>query len=528
MIHSFESAVMNKKILLGLPLGGIALAAAAYAGTAWYTGTQLEKQINVGISNLAEVSPLLKVVDIKVDRGIFRTTHEMTIGFNSDCFDTVLAAQKPEMQKELDKLTVRLRHTIMHGPLSFADGIKPALAAYEGRVIFDEKTLQELKKFAGDKPALSWNGVLQFDGDYQFKVQSPAFELDKDGTKTTWAGIQGEGSGNIHDVSYKIGLRAPKLAINALASASGKSGDALMENMHIAAEGRIGASKVGIGTATFGIDKFQFADTGKDTQFEMSKLVYAADVKESGEFIDMQAAYKIDSLVFGAEKKKYGPVILEVGLDHLHAPTVLAISKSLNQVMCAKPDQKEAMASEVMGQWKKLAASLLENKPVFQLKQIKFTAPDGELNFNGKISIDGFQPAMLDDSQATMTALPGIVQIEFAGRAPEKLLISSLRDVTAGQSKNQMLLSSAGDVPPEQLKALQESAEQSAKAQLELAITQNFIKQEGDQLTFSFSFGKGQATLNGAPLDLPFLPQRNASVIADNPAAPTSAPAATQ
>lgn len=528
MIHSLESAVMNKKILLALPLGGIALAAVAYTGTAWYAGAQLEKQINAGIRNLTEVNPLLKVIEIKVERGIFRTTHDMKIGFNSACLDTGTAAKKPEMQKELDKLTVQLRHTIVHGPLSFADGIKPAIAAFEGRVIFDEKTLQELKKFAGDKPALSWNGVLGFDGGYQFKLQSPAFELDKDGTKTTWAGIQGEGSGNVHDVSYKINVRAPRLVIKALATASGKSADALMENMHVAAEGRNGLSKVGIGTATLGIDKLQFADTGKDTQLEMAKLVYAVDVKEAGQFIDAQAAYKIDSVAFGAEKKKYGPVVLEFGLDHLHAPTLLAMSKSMNQVICAKPDQKEAVTSEVMNQWKKLITVLLENKPVFQIRQVKFTAPDGELNFKGKISIDGFKPAMLDNAQAAMTALPDVVQIDVSGQAPEKLFLSSFRDVTAGQIKQQMLLSGAGDVPPEQLKALQENAEQGAREQLDTAIAQNFIKQEGDQLTFSFSFSKGQATLNGASLALPFLPPKNAVPVADNAAAPAPAPAAAQ
>ena len=78
------------------------------------------------------------------------------------------------------------------------------------------------------------------------------------------------------------------------------------------------------------------------------------------------------------------------------------------------------------------------------------------------------------------------------------------------------------------MKLVQDSAEQGARAQLELAMAQNFVKQEGDQLTVSFSFGKGHATLNGAPLDLPFLPPRQAAAVADDAAKLTLPPAAAQ
>jgi uncharacterized protein YdgA (DUF945 family) len=296
-----------------------------------------------------------------------------------------------------------------------------------------------------------------------------------------------------------------------------------MENMFIVAEGRVGTSKLGVGTATLGIDKFRFSGAPKDAQFELSKLVYAADVKESGQFIDIHAAYRIGGLAFGAEQKKYGPMVLETGFDHLHAPTLLAMSDSLNRFMCAKPDQKEAMTAETMSQWKKLAIALLENKPVFQLKQMKFAAPDGELEFKGKIGVDGFKAAMLYDMRTAMAALPDIMHIEFAGQASEKMLMSSFTDVATGQMKQQMLLSGTGDMPPEQLKTLQENAEHAARMQLDLAIAQNFIKQEGDWLTFSFSFNKGQAVLNGAPLDLPFLQSNKAAPVASIPAAPTLA-----
>ncbi len=519
---------MNKKILLGLPLGGIALVSAAYVGTAWYAGKQLDTHMQAGITELARSNPMVQISDIKVERGIFRTQHEMTFAFNPDCIDTGIAPKKPEMQAQLDKMKVRLRHTIMHGPLSFANGIQPALAAFQGQLVFDQATTQELKKVLGDQPVLAWHGVLQFDRKHQFKLHSPAFELDKKGAKISWAGIQGEGSGNLHDLSYQLKLHAPKLAVSALAAAPGASGDALVENMHMVAEGSPGASKVGIGTASFGIDRIQFTDTRKNERAELSKLAVLADVKESGEFIDMQIAYKIGSLVAGAEQKKFGPAVLEIGFEHIHAPSLVALNQSMNRIMCAKPEQKQAMTMEVMQQWKQLASTMLQNKPVFQLKQVKFTAPDGELNFKGKISVDGFQPAMIDDLQAAMTALPGVVHIELSGNAPEKLLMSSFREFTVNRSKHQMMLTGAGALPPEQLQALQESAEQGARQQLGLAIAQNFIKQEGEQLSFNFSFSKGQASLNGVALDLPFLPQTAAAPMAENPATLTAAPAASQ
>lgn len=522
---------MNKKILLGIPLGIIALGAAAYAGASWYTGTQVEKSMNAGIGELKAAGPWLKISEVKVKRGFFRTEHEMTLGLNADCFVSGMSSHDPKTQEELDKMKIRLRHTISHGPLSFANGIQPALASYEGRFVFDEKTAQELKKVLGDKPVLSWSGVIQFDGTDHFKLQSPAFDLKEKGNDITWAGIQGEGQGNFNNRSYKFALRAPKLEIRKVSTDAGDTGKALIENMQLAAEGQPGASKVGIGTASFSVGKLQFVNPLKGDGIEMSQVSYVANVKESGQFIDVMLAYRIAGMIMDAEKKKIGPAALELSLDHLHAPTLLAFDKSMKQFMCANPDQKPEMVKGLMDEWKQLVSVMLQNKPVLQLQQVKLGMPEGEISGKGKISIDGFEPAMLESPQAAMAALPGVVQIEFSGQSPEKLIMSSFRDFALKRGKRQMMLMGGGDMAPEKLKALEENADQDAKQQLSLAIAQNYVKQEGEQLTFSFSFSKGQAKLNGTPIPLPFLPQAEAAPMSmppGTPAAPGMPPARLQ
>ncbi|MBS0307633.1 MAG: DUF945 family protein, partial [Proteobacteria bacterium] len=354
---------------------------------------------------------------------------------------------------------------------------------------------------------LSWNGTLQFGGAHQFTLQSPAFTLDDKGIQVSWAGLQADGGGNINDHSYQIKLRAPKLEAGGPDPVSGEQGKALLENIQLAVEGRRSASGLNIGSGSMEVGKFHITDPSKKGEVELNQFGYTYQVKENGQFVDLALAYKIAGIVAGAEKKTYGPALLELGIGHLHAPTLLAFDKSMKGIMCAKPEQKQAMAGEMIGQWKQLSTELLRNKPELQLKQVRFSSPDGELQAKGRISIDGFEPAMLETPQTAMAALPGILQVEFAGQIPEKFLMSSLRGFALSSARRQMMQEGGGEIDAGQMQTLQEGAEQDARQKIGLALAQNYIKQDGDKLSIDFKFGKGQASLNGAPFDLPFLPQ---------------------
>jgi uncharacterized protein YdgA (DUF945 family) len=508
---NFESKKMKKKIVLAVSFVGVAAAvSASYVGASWYAGKQIEKQLDATVAEITATIPAYKISDVKIRRGIFSTSHEMSIGLDADCFTggtSGLESAAAKELKNLEKMKVRLVQEYKHGPLTFDNGIKPNLASYTGSLMLDARSDAKFKESLGNRALVSWNGKLAFDGAYDFLISSPTVEHKKDGEHLSWKGISGSGTGNMYDKTYQVKLLAPGLASSRSANGVSGAGEAVIENITMSFSGHQGASRLPLGSGTITVENMRFSGANADGAVSISNLSYSADLKEANNFINVMASYKIGNfIVGGTDTMQFGPMALEVGFEHLHAPTLSTLYKDMNSFMCVKQDDSAKLA-QTMKQLKEMANTLLKNDPVFILKQAKLASKHGDVELNGKIALTGFEPGMVDNMQVAMTALPSAIAIDFNATATENLFMTIAKQSATSSARHQLSLRSDEQMSPEKIKAAETMAEENLRSQLQMVVAQNLVKQENDRLSVNFSFAKGKASLNGQPIDLPFLPR---------------------
>ena len=441
----------------------VVVVALAYPAAAWLLGMSVEHQWHERERLVMERVPYIEIVKSDYRRGVYSSTEEVTYALGGPMLRSMPAADKLNLSAHAQFI---VRNTVHHGPL-------PQLRTFAPATVDTEVILPpELQGLAPDTgKTLAIHTRMNWFGGSTTLVKSQAFHTKvQNGGEIDWRGLDASIELGRQFGTESIDLRAPGLHLQ------GPQFNVSFENLAIKLDTQTAFDPVTAGTAHLTLGRFDVENPAKDFKATSQNLTFDSKTSVSGDYLDSAGTIGIDALQ--ASKFAATRLFYEQHLDHLHGPSVAAMTKALRII--PKGDSTNSTPVDYTKQFteafRTYGADMMVHEPVLELPRIGFTTPDGELLISVKAAVPGITRAELD------------VAPQLLGAALAKHLQASL-DVRIDTALLDKLLDSTGkgDTIAAQMQGLQR---------------QGYLKLDGKALTTHLTFQGGHLKVN----DLPFPP----------------------
>lgn len=479
----------NKKWLV--PVAGVAVAAVAYTGTAFWAGKSAEGALERQHKLMADL-PYLVVKNRDYQRGLFSSTERTTLTLNPNLLRSTAEAARLAGQ-ELPKLELTYTQHIHHGPFPMLGrgNPTPMKAFVETDIEFSPETQKLLSKFFGDQKPLTIENRIGFNDSGVLSVKVPAFTYEETlaGVKAVWSGFDGniDYSGDFNHAV--MDAKAPGFEFNV--KSKGKFN---IKNITFHADNTRGIAGLMLGEGKLTLDEVNAqVDEGLPfpLKFSLKQLSYLAKTEAKGEFVNSGASIDLASLVLN--DKTYGPARLAVEANHLHAQTIAKLSEEIGKLQRDPKFDAQMEGAKMVEIFKKHGMPLLKNDPQLALKELRVKLPEGEVKLQADLALKGFEEKDLDAPPMLLEKLVANANLSVPKQVIETYVLWQARRMVEAQGDT--------GANPEDMDAL---ARGLMEGQIRRLKEQSLIKENGGSLETEAHFLKGKLTVNGREIPLPW------------------------
>jgi uncharacterized protein YdgA (DUF945 family) len=466
---------MNK-LLLG---GGVVLAVGAIGAAVVgpnYLGEKIETVTKAQLATA--VSKPFKAELVKYERGARSSEVEIKLGLDASCM-----GGKADADKTADKTTGKeaaapsgndtfllYRAHLNHGP--FAGGLNAA--SYTGELLLPPALQKKYEEATGQKVLASFTGTYGFGGASSQTITMPKFDMkmdentgklqflgatvdaksDVEGKKISYVGNmpgaifeskQGKFTLGVADFNAKLNLIAPGIWES---ESSGKLKDVVamngdkpvfkLEGLTFSGANTVDDKKIMTSKVNMALAKISTADSKN----EYTNAVY--------EFVINNIAAEPMARISAAQNCGMVPVLQSLMGSKAGMAGLAESSQAMNA-------NNEATFKTMLADYKLIAAA----NPSIDIKKISVMTPDGVVDLNGQMK------------------LAGIVESDWAN----PMLLLQRLDAS-------MNVTFPAPLIPAQMQLM-----------VTKSVTEGFATQKDKQLSTTFKFSQGKATLNGKPIE---------------------------
>jgi uncharacterized protein YdgA (DUF945 family) len=465
---------MNRTVIAAA--AAVVLLGVALVGGAAVTGTQAKKRLQAAPQAWQAQWPMLKVVDQHYQRGLFSSTHDVTLQFGCDS-GAAAGGKGP--------LTLTLRQRVQHGPLPGFRGVGAAVVDTE--LVLPDALQKALAGLTGNQPPLRMHSVVGLGGTTDTQLVVPAMKsAAADEQQFSFEGLNGE----LHDdgTTLRYDVAMPALSV--------KSHDARMAMQMTLRGARVHGEIGGRGSLLW---TRPGQAHGELAQLEMQMSAGPGapampPMKFALRQVQITSANTLDKELLNAVARlsaqgefndvKLDRIEMQASFKRLHAPSYEHLVQRVMDTGATACDMKQAVSPQVMlAQLQQDLVALLPYNPEYTLDKLAVETGGRRAELSYAVGVEGVT--------AEDTALP--LQALFIGkghvRAEAQLPMAWVEQAVAR-------FGGAGQADP---------AAQAEMVNVMLAKLTNdgFIVREGEMLRTRLSFEKGQMLVNGKPLARP-------------------------
>jgi uncharacterized protein YdgA (DUF945 family) len=457
---------------------------AVYFGLVFMSGAlseraaeQFKAQVRIEVAN----SRVLQVKDMVYQRGFFQ----------SIATGTYTLVGTPRLTPDKGPITFQMRHVITHGPVT-RSGL--GWARTQSELFLDPASAAEVAKVIGDKKPLEIIARHGFLGGIRGSLTSPAFELEEEGKKFAWGGVQGKFSFG-RDASALAGdFLLPALSFNE------SEGNLVLKNITFKLDLHRVFDVLYEGTMAAELGELQYVKADGEP-FKVEKLAYALDLDRKGEFMNAKLRFgsgPVEMQGFKLKKAQY-----DLTVKHVHAPTYAAYTKDLqamSEKLTAGSDPQEAeemMSAQIASSMGDVFLKLLEKDPELVIDRIGITAEEGEFGITGSVKFVGFKP---EDLQMGPAGAIRKLQADLKVFLDEPLLDIQLPESKANEADDvDPTMDNADQDPEEGDVAAPSTSFDRSKLHAQVAQMEQlgFLARNGKRVESRLEVKDGQITANG-------------------------------
>lgn len=487
------------KKLFGIVVAILVVVVAAYAGTAYWLGQQVERWYR---ENLAEASnsPNVKLSITRYERGVFSSQAETRV--------QIVLPQNQNLdqsdQSDQPDPSFTIRQEIYHGPLPLAGwGVPDVPMVWTGAIERDTLDVDSsawtraLARWYGNQTPLLAVSRIGFDGNADSHITMPPLKLEQieDLQSLTFSGLDGRFQIAPHNTAIQGQMTVSSLEAIGKSAESGtdqadKFGKISLHDFSVTVNQRKGAFGLMFGESGAKIAELRGEDQQGTPLFSIENLSITGNASQSTpQQVASEATFAVDKFTVAKESGK-GSV--RVALRQLDGPTMSQIEQWGKKT--TDPLEDPLALNELLT----LMKALLPGKPEVLL-DTQATLTQGE--WRGQLTLNFQDPGVIDLIQNPMSVL-GILEKGLADINVSKPLLEA---VLTGLIKQQLLtqLKDQGQAVDEQ--AVQAIAQQQVAQQLQELVAAHFIRLEGDRYLSTAHFEGGKLLVNDQeiPLALP-------------------------
>lgn len=504
---------MKTRLLKGSVAGVLGIAV-LYSAAAYWTGLEAERTLAKQHDMIAGL-PIFKVKSHQYERGWFSSTETTELTFNARFFAPYQGIL-PEAAKNALTGTVKYVNHIQHGPLP--GGLRPARAVVTTEFIMSPDTRKMLSRFFGDKEPITVTNRLNFTGGGELNVSVPAFDYEETlaGVKIKWQGMTTQVGYDSDYSQYSIDARLPGLVLDAATK-----GHIEFSNLSYQSDTRPGATGAGVGNKELSVTRVKLeskenipyqiklnelislltrihigefinpAGEIKPSQADLVNLKYQIVSSEEKEFINARAKFGFEKLE--VNHTAYGPMRLDLSVNHLHGPSLLKLEQAFSdiQVEGVEPDK---LRQQYIDAVVREGGPILENNPRLAINDFSLKLPSGEVTVTGNVALNGYQKGDLNDSRVFLSKLTANAKLSVPR--------DTLQGLVVAQARNLFTVDASAENPPS-LQEIDELAKNLFASQVDIWSEQGYLQQEGGQLKTSAEWKNGKLTINNRPVNLP-------------------------
>jgi uncharacterized protein YdgA (DUF945 family) len=509
---------VSRKSIVGL--GVAAALVIGYPALSWTLGRAVHANFDEWEQSLAKQPvQLVKVVDRKYTGGVFSSTEEVTLEFNSDLFKRMMknqpgadteeyeydeesedeasleqAAWQPaaDVAESSEPPRFTIRNEIKHGPLPGFTGV--GLGRIESTLVFSNEVRAQLDKVIPGRDPMTMTTRLGLLGGANTHVSSPAFDYKDETDQVSWQGFEGDFSVGRNASSMECDATAPGLTAR-----DGAGVEVALEKMTLTCDIDRVFDVLYAGKVNFEIASIH-GQSKEGMAFRMERVVYATDTTSEGEFIDV--AVKAGAGTAQFMQYQVSDIRYELSLRHLHGPTYAELSRKLQESMWSGISGDPTGSLALVGAFGEYGPKLLEHSPQLHIDHIGFSMPEGEMGIKGNVQLADFKRSDLGSAESRAALMTKIVAAADVWIS-EGLLNKDWS--TPGQMADASASEEAKLSADEQAFA-EPSAQDKAAAmrqQIEALEQQGYVTRKDGKVQAHIEFKGGALTANGKPLGAP-------------------------
>ena len=470
---------MNRGLRIGLIVVVLAL---AYPAAAWVIGLTVQRQMLQREQFALAQVPYVVVVNRDYRRGIYSSTEELTLDLGRSFAKGLQTAAGQDLSKQAQ---VIIRLHIHHGPLPQLRAFAPATMDTE--IALSPETQQKLVALIGDQAHLTIQTQMHWLGGSTTVIHSTAFKSKGPNEVTfEWHGLDGKG-----ELAREVGAGTTEFTAPGFSLTSSK-GTLAMEDFKVRTDTHQAFDSFAVGKFDFSVGHMASETTTPPFKLDARNLGFEGNSSVNGEFLNTDITASLGSVELpnfsGTE------LVWETRLDHLHGPTLVALSNQLKAIQAEQlrtpipsgPDDTAAQQAQAQIAQKYQAAvqtygiPLIGHEPVIDFPRIGFKTPDGDLMLSVKLEFPGITPADVagDPKTLALVVIPKFLQATVNARIDSTLLDKLLQQSMADSDKSDQ-----------------------AKARIQQLQDHGYIKVDGKALTTQILFMGGQVRINGLPFN---------------------------
>ncbi len=444
----------------------LALAAAGFAGVAYWSGMQAERWYQDALTEGSK-NPNIKFTTVRYERGLL-SSHSVT--------RVQFALPEGGESKETDP-SFSIRQDIYHGPLPLAGRNVPGVPMNWGgavvRATLDPDssawTRELAKLYGGQEPIVAISQV-GFDGASDTLITMPPLTLSNvsDLQSLNFAGLQGQFQVAPRGAAVRGKMAVANLEVTGKPTASegqpASGGDQVkLSNLSLEVNQRKGAFDLMFGESSFRIGELRVQDQAAGDPVVVTNLIMTGALSsQSAQQVAGEVVVRADQI---KADQRSGSGSLRLALRNLDGATVLQLQQ-WQQKLAGKPDDPQAM-DELL----KLMKALLLGKPEFTLDtQAKLS----EGVWQGQLVLNFQDFDLMNSMQNPMGMLAALEKGSADVTVSKALLETELNKMTDGQ----------------------------AAQQIEGVMAAGFLRLEGDQYKSAARFEGGKLLVNGKEIPL--------------------------
>ena len=448
----------------------LAVLVVLYLGATFFFGTRIEQEHKRFYDELCAANPYLKCAVQEYERGFFTSQALVEWSLRLDALVPATADAEQLEENPLPEWTLRIKETIHHGPLPFANGITPVQAAFEARVVEYPEAWSEVMKQLDARlnGRVTLTGVLDADlrtGPVSFGSEVAGLELES--TQTSFV-VPLDFSAIRSEVRFD-GMRAKD-----------ESGATFQLGALQGATDYVrGLSGLYLGDYRVYVDEVTFDG---DTLVVARDISYGGAASEQDGMLTATLDMNVPEVVVG--DVTYGPAVLKSVVRNLDAAKFKAFQDAMQTPQNSAMDP-DAFMTQILTQ----SVELLRSSPELEFSEISVQTPNGTADVRLVLSFDGGQmPYAVPDP---VVLLPH-VRVFGDIKADESMVFFYGSGIMADQLRQE-------GHPTE---SLDERARNAVAANIEGLVNTGLVRRADEKLSIEFIYEQNRLLANDMPVPL--------------------------